>query len=125
MDDIPLETRTNVFFQQDGAPAHNAIVVQEYLQSTFGNRWMRTYGAVAWPPRSPDLTPLDFFLWGHLKNVVYSIPPSNVQDLKNKIVNACAELQREQILAATQTEVMRRLQSCMENDGLNFEQFLR
>jgi hypothetical protein len=60
MDDIPLEIRNNVFFQQDGAPAHNAIVVREYLQNKFGNRWMGIYRA-AWPPRSPDLTPLDFF----------------------------------------------------------------
>ncbi|XP_060855788.1 uncharacterized protein LOC132933528 [Metopolophium dirhodum] len=110
---------------QDGAPAHNAIVVREYLQNQFGNRWMGTYGAVAWPPRSPDLTPLDFFLWGHLKNEVYSTPPLSIQDLKNKIVIACAELKKEQILAATQREVIRRFQSCMENDGQNFEQFIR
>jgi hypothetical protein len=25
---------------------------------------------VEYPPRSPDLTPLDFFLWGALKNAV-------------------------------------------------------
>jgi len=24
---------------------------------------------VEWPPRSPDLSPLDYFLWGHLKRV--------------------------------------------------------
>jgi len=53
-----------VFFQQDRAPAHNAIVVKEHLQNKFSNRWMGTYGALAWPPGSPDLTPLDFFLWG-------------------------------------------------------------
>jgi hypothetical protein len=47
MDDIPLKIGNNVFFQQDGASAHNAIVVREYLQNKFGNRWMGTYGAVA------------------------------------------------------------------------------
>jgi len=41
---------------------------------------------------------------------VYSTPLLNVQDFIDKIVNACAELQREQILAATQREVMRCLQ---------------
>jgi len=60
----------NLFFQQDGAPAHNAIIVQEYLNQTFGHKWMWTYGPVQWPPRSPDITPLDYFLWGHLKTVV-------------------------------------------------------
>lgn len=52
---------------------------------------------------------------------MYSTTPLNVQELKNKIVNACAELQNEQILAATQREVMCRFQSCMENDKINFE----
>ncbi|KAL4132664.1 hypothetical protein QTP88_009783 [Uroleucon formosanum] len=122
--DLYKMATTNLFFQQHGAPAHNAIVVREYLQDKFGNRWMGTYGAVAWPPRSPDLTPLDFFLWRHLKNEVYSTPPLSIQDLKNKIVIACAELKKEQILAATQREVIRRFQSCMENDGQNFEQFI-
>ena len=60
-----------------------------------------------------------------MKNVVYWIPSLNVQNLKNKIGNASVELQMEQILAATQIEMIRRLQSCMENDGLNFEQFIR
>ena len=29
---------------------------------------------ISWPPRSPDLTPMDFFLWGYLKAKVYNIP---------------------------------------------------
>ncbi|CAI6344381.1 unnamed protein product [Macrosiphum euphorbiae] len=95
MDDVPLETRAKLFFLHDGALAHNAIVVQEYLQSTFG-------AVVSPPPRSSDLMLLEFY---------YSTPLLNVQDLKDKIVNSCAELQREPILAATQIE--RRLQSRM------------
>jgi len=55
---------------------------------------------------------------------VYSTPPFNIQNLKNKTVNACAELKKEQILAATQREVIPRFQSCMENDWQNFEQFI-
>lgn len=43
---------------------------------------MGTYGAVAWPPRTPDLTPLDFFLRGNLKNLIYSIAHLNIQDVK-------------------------------------------
>ena len=29
-------------------------------------------GSHEWPARSPDLTPCDFFLWGWLKEQVYS-----------------------------------------------------
>ena len=31
-------------------------------------------GPVPWPARSPDLNPLDFWLWGHLKAMVYAAP---------------------------------------------------
>lgn len=61
LDDIPLALRGNIIFQHDGAPAHNAHIVREYLNAQFQNRWLGTYGPIEWPPRSPDLTPLDFF----------------------------------------------------------------
>jgi hypothetical protein len=64
MEDIPLNIRAHLFFQQDGAPAHNALIVHEYLEQAFNHRWMGTRGPVEWPPRSPDLTPLDFFFMG-------------------------------------------------------------
>lgn len=125
LEDVPLLLRQNLFFQQDGAPAHNAIIVRQQLNEMFGNRWMGTHGPVEWPPRSPDLTPLDFFLWGHLKTVIYADPPANLQDLKNKITVACRQLTKEQILAAPYREVSRRLELCLEKNGGNFEHFIR
>jgi hypothetical protein len=68
LDDVPLQQRNNMFFQEDGAPLHYALVVRNYLSEQFPNRWIGRRGLVEWPPRSPDLTPLDFFLWGHLKS---------------------------------------------------------
>ena len=44
------------------------------LRELFGNRVIALHHAVEWPPRSPDLTPCDFFLWGHLKSKVYTSP---------------------------------------------------
>ncbi len=38
-----------------------------------------------WPARSPDLTPLDFFLWAYLKNSVYLNEPTTVDELKTEI----------------------------------------
>ncbi|KAJ4441239.1 hypothetical protein ANN_11090 [Periplaneta americana] len=47
-------------------------------------------GPIPWPPRSPDLNPLDFYLWDHLKSLVYSSPVPNLESLRNRIV-ACSE----------------------------------
>ena len=46
--------------------------VTAFLDETFPGRWVRRGGPTAWPPRSPDLTPLDFFARGFIKDVVYS-----------------------------------------------------
>ncbi|XP_024869057.1 uncharacterized protein LOC112452865, partial [Temnothorax curvispinosus] len=53
----------NIWFQQDGAPPHYAVVVRQFLTDTFPNRWIGRRGEIEWPPRSPDLSPLDYFLW--------------------------------------------------------------
>jgi len=43
-------------------------------------------GLLAWLPRSTDLNPIDFYLWGHIKNEVYFTPLTNVDELWEHIV---------------------------------------
>ena len=71
LEDIPLMIRSQMYFQHDGAPPHYTIRVRELLNELFPNRWLGRDGPVTWPPRSPDLTPLDYYLWGHMKTLVY------------------------------------------------------
>ena len=80
--DIPTET---LWFQQDGAPPHFGINVREYLDEIFAGRWIGRRGTIEWPPRSPDLTSLDYFFWAYLKDKVYQNRPANIEDLKNRI----------------------------------------
>jgi hypothetical protein len=44
----------------DGAPAHFSRAVRDVLNNTYHDRWIGRGGPTAWPPRSPDLNPLDF-----------------------------------------------------------------
>ncbi|GFU13848.1 uncharacterized protein TNCV_940341 [Trichonephila clavipes] len=53
-----------LWFQQDGATCHTARATIDLLKDTFGDRLISRFGPVNWSPRSCDLTPLDFFLWG-------------------------------------------------------------
>ena len=53
----------SIIFQQDGAPAHFSTDVRHYLDNHFPKRWIGSGGPIRWAPRSPDLTPLDFFLF--------------------------------------------------------------
>ena len=76
-----------LWWAQDGAPAHRLIEVRDRLNEVFGdNRVIALQHNVEWPPRSPDLTPYDFFLWGYLKNKVFTTPPENIDVLRQRII---------------------------------------
>lgn len=64
LENDPLLLEQQLHFQQDGAPPHYAASVRQYLNLQYPGRWIGRRGPMEWPARSPDLTPLDFFLWG-------------------------------------------------------------
>ncbi|GBM87354.1 hypothetical protein AVEN_181535-1 [Araneus ventricosus] len=74
------------------------------------------------PPRSPDLTPLNFFLWGHIKGQVYGTPPTTLQDLRRRITDACASVILG-MLHNVQREIQLRVQMCIVANGEHFEQY--
>ena len=79
-------------FQQDSAPAHTSDTVREYLSRKLGNNWISRRGPIDWPARSPDLTPLDFFLWGYVKDKVYSERIESLDHLKIRIWHAISSI---------------------------------
>ncbi|GBO24246.1 hypothetical protein AVEN_88114-1 [Araneus ventricosus] len=69
LDVIPASKRAEIF-QQDGANAHTSTAVRDFLNEQYP-RWIGRRGPIPCPPRSPDLAPMDFFVWGSLKQDVY------------------------------------------------------
>ena len=67
------ETLSRVIFMQDRAPPHFSCFVTDVLNERFPDARIGRGGPIPWPPRSPDLSPLDFFLWGYIKNIVYAV----------------------------------------------------
>lgn len=65
---------------QDETPPHFTTAVREYLDATFYKRW---FGArlspIPWPPRSTNLTPFHFSVWGYLERLVYATPVNNLE----------------------------------------------
>ncbi|CAM1324679.1 Uncharacterised protein r2_g3343 [Pycnogonum litorale] len=112
-----------VYFQQDGAPPHYGLQVRRYLDHQFPEAWIGRRGPVEWPPRSPDLSPLDFYLWGHLKAMVYQVKIRDINHLKERIINA--------ITSITSTVLMRvhqqwkiRINLCIQNNGTHIEHII-
>jgi hypothetical protein len=94
--------------------------VQGILNQIYPNRWIGRRGLRHWPARSPDLNPLDFFLWGHVKNVIYNRPMHKEEDLRNRLQEAFGTITAEMVRACK----LRRAQLCLEMNGGHFEHLL-
>ncbi|GFW28939.1 putative transposable element [Trichonephila clavipes] len=86
-----------LWFQQDGATCHTARATIALLKDTLGDRLISRFGPVNWPPRSCDLTPLDYFLWGYVKSLVYADKPQTLDPLEDIIRRVIADI-RPQML---------------------------
>ncbi|GFV48963.1 putative LOC100569746 [Trichonephila clavipes] len=86
-----------LWFQQDGATCHTARATIDLLKDTFGDRLISRFGPVNWPPRSCDLTTLDYFLWGYVKSLVYADKPQMLDHLEDNIHRVIADI-RPQML---------------------------
>ena len=106
-----------LFFIPDAVRAH--------LDEVFPYRWIGRGGPTPWPARSPDLTPVDFFLWGAMKERVYRTKVWSREACMENLEEAF-EFYRQrplQIRRAT-SSVVNRARRCLEEDGHHFEHLL-
>jgi hypothetical protein len=78
-------------FMHDDAPPHRKFDVQKYFEKEVPYHWIGTGSHYAnFPRNSPDLNPLNYFLWGFIKKIVYRTPilSDDVKTLKNRITRA-------------------------------------
>lgn len=110
---------SSTIFQQDGAPPHWARSVRTFLDESFPRRWIGRSGPTTWPARSPDLTPLDYFLWGYIKEIVYKQKPRTTDELREFIVSAFQSVNSD-LLQNVFANFEKRLVLCIQNDGGHF-----
>lgn len=113
-------------FQQDGAPPHWHCEVRNFLNEKLPQRWIgrcndNDLTLLKWPPRSPDLTVCDFFLWGYVKDKVYEPPmPQTLQELRGRIRNAVESINLA-MLAGVWYNLQHRLETCSMANGRHIE----
>lgn len=120
---IPEEIREQMWLQMDGATPHFYRQVREHVTAVFPQKWIGRGGPIAWPARSPDLTSLDFFLWGFVKSAVYKTPATTREDMKNRITEAFQSV-TPIMLQNVRTSFRNRLQACLNQNGRHFEHML-
>src|SRR5690349_8551088 len=112
----------NVFiFQQNGAPAHTAKHTQDFLLINCPDFIDKD----EWPPNSPDLSPLNYHVWGEMMTRYSSLSPklTDVNQLKDALQIIWNELPQASINKAINT-FCQTLQSCIRVEGRYFEQLL-
>lgn len=96
-------------------------MITNFLNQHFPERWIGRYGPIHWPARSPDLTPADFYLWGYLKQKVYSSDlQDNIDLLKQKIRDAVVEI-NPMTIARVYDEFRVRIEKCVTLGGSQIE----
>ena len=90
---IEEEDIGNILCQQDGATCHTAEATLNVLRPVFEDRIISRRADVVWLPRSCDLTPLYYHLWGAVKDQCYADKPETIDALKDNICEAIGEIQ--------------------------------
>jgi hypothetical protein len=125
LEDVPLATRIAMYVQHDAAPSHYIRLVTQHLNGTFPTRWIGRGSTINWPPRSPDLTPLDFCLWDWMKSKVYRRKVDTRDELLDHIMDVTARIKQSQdALRREKRHVLTRVAKCTDVDGGIFENVL-
>ncbi|GFT73403.1 uncharacterized protein TNCV_150081 [Trichonephila clavipes] len=86
-----------LWFEQDGVTCHTACATIDLLKDTFGDRVISRFGPVNGPPRSCDLTPLDYFLWDYVNLLVYADKPQMLDHLEDNIRRVIADIRLQML----------------------------
>ena len=109
-----------IYFQQDGAPPHYHRDVRAHLDAAFPDTWIGRRGSIEYPARSPDLTPMDFILWGYFKDKVYRTKPRTIDALKLEIERRCRDIPKDLFRDVCES-LGANYQCCLDNNGHQFE----
>jgi hypothetical protein len=113
LEDVPLAVKALMWYMHDGAPAHFSRAVRDVLTNKYHGRWTGRGGPTAWPPRSPDLNPLYFYVWGNLQTLVYAAPV-NKKEAFQGTVDACQTIRNcPGIFERMRRSMMRCVHACI------------
>ncbi|GFX88484.1 uncharacterized protein TNCV_2279521 [Trichonephila clavipes] len=114
-----------MWFQHDGAPAHFSVDVWHASDTTYPERWIGRDGPVNWPARSPDLSCLDVFLWGHMKSLVCASPADSDEALVAWIAIVAGNIREMPgVFANVRQSLCRQCETCNFAGACSLEQFL-
>ncbi|GFW15152.1 uncharacterized protein TNCV_172991 [Trichonephila clavipes] len=124
--DVNIQSINQLPIYQDSVPHHWHLSARDWLDITVLDQWIGRKGphdktCFAWPPRSPDLTPCNFYLWGLIKDCVYApLLPADLSNLRHRIEVAVARITPD-TLNEVGDELAYRLDVCRVTNGAPIE----
>lgn len=110
----------NFVWQQDNAPVHtmhdNIEFVSDHFERVISKRCF-----LEWPPNSPDLSPLDYWLWGDIKRACK--PMNSRDDMRTQFSAITSDQTLEKVQRAI-NQFPLRLKLCIQQEGDRFESIL-
>jgi len=123
-------TRNSTFYNRTvplhPPPLHFDRNVPVLLNRVLQQRWIGRAAKednqfLPWPPRSPDLTPCDFFLWEFVIDSVYVPPlPMSLKELRDRITHALQTITAD-ILHGVWDEFDYRVDVCRVTQGTHID----
>ena len=122
--EIEEEDIGNIWFQQDGVKCHTAEATLDVLRPVFEDHIISRRADVVWSPRSCDLTPLDYYLWGAVKDKCYADKPETIEASKDNIREAIGEIQLHTIYNMLKNWLLKIVGYCMANQGSHLNEII-
>ncbi|GBM45099.1 hypothetical protein AVEN_151077-1, partial [Araneus ventricosus] len=95
--------------------------VKQVLRQTFTDeRVISRDFPTAWPPRSPDLSPCDFWLLGFIKDQIYRKQPAALSHMEDSIIRHVRGFKEDLLRSAVEHTVLR-METVVENHRTHIE----
>ena len=118
----PVLGEDDMWFQQDGAPAH--MPARAWLEQAFQGRVISRLTPIPWPSKSPDLSCLDYWFWGVAMQEVRKSKPSTLAELKTTVESFAESLDQEEVVKSAR-HLRQRARACRHVGGATFEARLK
>jgi len=112
------------YYQRDRVTIRLTRNATQYLNEQFRDRWICRSGLQNWPPRSPDLIPLVFHVWGYTKSMVYVCKVDTIYELLQRIFDAARRVRNAAFLRKVTISMVKWVRMCIQTEGDHFEYFL-
>ena len=102
------------------ASAHYALTARLKLNQIFDVNWIGQGGTQSWRLRSPNLMPLDFFVWEYVMQNIFQTQPTSIDDLRQRITHVIQNIPPATLLRVTE-ECQAGVKHCLQVNVVHFE----